>query len=306
MNLPEVENETILYACNDWGLGHLARSIPIIQQLLRQNNTIYFAGNEKQNSILNEYFPTIHFLALEGYDFQFSGSGKWGMEMTSNFFRLKRKIAYELNQVRIFCQSFPITRIVSDHRYGFRSKSIPSIFVTHQVTLPVKGIQKLANHWHTKQLQKFTALWILDDEKHTYAGKLSTPTTNLRLHYIGIQSRFSEGEYPSEDFVLAVISGPEPYAYQFFQDIVSLAKTSNQEIKCICPAVYPVKELPVNLEVFHHLAWKEMDELFYRCSAIISRSGYTTIMDVARLHKKATYFPTPGQSEQEYLFKLHG
>lgn len=306
MNLLEVENETILYACNDWGLGHVTRSIPIIQNLLRQNNTIYFAGNKKQNSILSEYFPTIQFLALDGYDFQFSGSGKWGMEITSNFFRLKRKIAYELNQVNRLCQSLSITRIISDHRYGFRSKAIPSIFVTHQVTLPVKGIQKLANYWHTKQLQKFTALWILDDEKHTYAGKLSTPTTNLHLHYIGFQSRFNRGESTNEGYVLAVVSGPEPYAEQFFREVVRSAYDSHQLIKCICPAVYPTTKLPSNLEVIHHLSWKDMDELFYRCDTIFSRSGYTTIMDVARLDKKAIYIPTPGQLEQEYLFELHG
>ncbi len=34
---------------------------------------------------------------------------------------------------------------------------------------------------------------------------------------------------------------------------------------------------------------------------VISRSGYTTIMDLAKLGKKAILVPTPGQTEQEYL-----
>ena len=34
---------------------------------------------------------------------------------------------------------------------------------------------------------------------------------------------------------------------------------------------------------------------------IISRSGYTTIMDLAKLEKKAIFIPTPGQFEQLYL-----
>ncbi len=33
------------------------------------------------------------------------------------------------------------------------------------------------------------------------------------------------------------------------------------------------------------------------------RSGYTTIMDLAKLEKKAFFIPTPGQYEQEYLAK---
>jgi UDP-N-acetylglucosamine:LPS N-acetylglucosamine transferase len=39
-------------------------------------------------------------------------------------------------------------------------------------------------------------------------------------------------------------------------------------------------------------------------SLIISRSGYSTIMDLVVLEKKAVLVPTPGQTEQEYLAKL--
>jgi len=38
---------------------------------------------------------------------------------------------------------------------------------------------------------------------------------------------------------------------------------------------------------------------------VISRSGYSTIMDLAILGKKAILVPTPGQTEQEYLAKYH-
>ena len=34
---------------------------------------------------------------------------------------------------------------------------------------------------------------------------------------------------------------------------------------------------------------------------IVARSGYSTVMDLARLGKRALLIPTPGQSEQEYL-----
>ncbi|NNM18614.1 MAG: glycosyltransferase, partial [Croceitalea sp.] len=36
---------------------------------------------------------------------------------------------------------------------------------------------------------------------------------------------------------------------------------------------------------------------------ILCRSGYTTVMDLAKLEKKAFFIPTPGQYEQEYLAK---
>ena len=34
---------------------------------------------------------------------------------------------------------------------------------------------------------------------------------------------------------------------------------------------------------------------------IISRAGYSTIMDLVKLQKSALLVPTPGQTEQEYL-----
>jgi len=305
MNLKDVFDQTILYACNDWGLGHIARSIPIIEQLVSQNNTIYFAGNKKQNAIVLEYFPTIQYVSLDGYNFRFSGSGKWSFEMASNFFRLKRKMYDEFEFVKTFCQKYPISLVISDHRYAFRKRDIPSIFITHQVTLPLKGLQKTANYWHIKQLKKFTAIWVLDDEKHTYAGTLSVSSITLPIYYIGIQSRFSSIRKPKEDFVLAVISGPEPYASQLFMEIVQFASNTNQPIKCICSEKYKLVDFPSNLEVLDGLSWKEMDVLFYRCDSIISRSGYTTIMDVIRLGKKAMFIPTPGQLEQVYLAELH-
>ncbi|MFT7386581.1 MAG: putative glycosyltransferase, partial [Nonlabens sp.] len=37
---------------------------------------------------------------------------------------------------------------------------------------------------------------------------------------------------------------------------------------------------------------------------VLSRSGYTTIMDLQKIGKKAFFIPTPGQFEQEYLAEL--
>ena len=34
---------------------------------------------------------------------------------------------------------------------------------------------------------------------------------------------------------------------------------------------------------------------------VICRSGYSTLMDLMRLRKRAFLIPTPGQTEQEYL-----
>ena len=38
---------------------------------------------------------------------------------------------------------------------------------------------------------------------------------------------------------------------------------------------------------------------------IISRPGYSTVMEVAAAGKKALFIPTPGQTEQEYLAEYY-
>jgi predicted glycosyltransferase len=36
-------------------------------------------------------------------------------------------------------------------------------------------------------------------------------------------------------------------------------------------------------------------------SLVIARSGYSTVMDLVRMRRRAVLVPTPGQTEQEYL-----
>jgi hypothetical protein len=53
---------------------------------------------------------------------------------------------------------------------------------------------------------------------------------------------------------------------------------------------------------------EELLPLLQRADKIIVRSGYSTIMDLAVLGllNKAEFHPTPGQSEQEYLYSILG
>ena len=47
----------------------------------------------------------------------------------------------------------------------------------------------------------------------------------------------------------------------------------------------------------------ELEMTMNKSEKVLCRSGYTTIMDLAKLGKKAFFIPTPGQYEQEYLAK---
>ena len=55
------------------------------------------------------------------------------------------------------------------------------------------------------------------------------------------------------------------------------------------------------LIIYHFASRKKMQELFNRSKLIVSRSGYSTLMELVELEKKALFVPTPGQTEQLYL-----
>ena len=48
---------------------------------------------------------------------------------------------------------------------------------------------------------------------------------------------------------------------------------------------------------------RQLEQTFNESDTVLCRSGYTTIMDLIKLEKKAFFIPTPGQYEQEYLAK---
>ncbi|WP_433991487.1 glycosyltransferase [Kordia algicida OT-1] len=59
----------------------------------------------------------------------------------------------------------------------------------------------------------------------------------------------------------------------------------------------------LNCEVVNFMQSDELEKAFNESAFVLSRSGYTTVMDLAKLNKKAFFIPTPGQFEQEYLAK---
>lgn len=71
----------------------------------------------------------------------------------------------------------------------------------------------------------------------------------------------------------------------------------------------PLPHLPAWITVYNHLPAAALERIIRRSSLVVARSGYSTIMDLQRLGKRALVIPTPGQTEQEYLgqyLAVHG
>ncbi|MDH4474404.1 MAG: glycosyltransferase [Fluviicola sp.] len=305
MRPEHITGKTVLYGCLDWGSGHVARSIPLMRQLLLQENKLVVRCTIEQQRVFETYAIQAAFIPATAFSFRFKGDGNFTREMLRNARQFRKAVKIERSETKALVSTHGIDVIVSDHRYGMVSATIPSVFVTHQVQLP-SGSGFVAQRIHRKWFNRFPVCWIMDDEQHPLAGKLSSlPKNGLKqAYYIGHYSRFSDTENTvMENSVVAVISGPEPYAKQLFELLLARSLSDQRSWTIVSPE-YKTTIVPPNVRLIHN-DWKAADEAIHNASLIISRNGYSTLMDLKALNKRAELIPTPGQLEQLYLEKIN-
>ncbi len=296
MHPAALSQERILFACLNWGHGHTARSISLLKQLSGQENELFICCNSAQRTIFSDYGIAAKYIVTEGFQFRFKGDGNFTSEMRRNAWRFSLAIREERRQVEKLVSEFQISLVLSDHCYGFRSDKIKSVFITHQVFLPPKA-GWIAQRFHRKWMKRFSEIWIMDEEHKRLAGVLSKAVP--RSTYIGFYSRFQNREIslvPGK--TVGIVSGPEPYSEQFFHWI--LERYGKEKLTLITPRIY--SEIPQQVTVITD--WRQADAEIASAETIISRNGYSTLMDLQFLKKKAVLIPTPGQLEQEYLDSL--
>ena len=293
----DIRSKRILISPLNWGMGHVARCIGVVHQLLEQGNEIFIACDQEQETVFREYFENVSFISHLGYPFHFGGKGNFAWDLLSRSRSLRSRMKKEREEVKQMVADHKVDIVISDHRYGFISTEIPSIFMTHQVNLPVKWYEKSVGALHQKLMKRFAIIWILDDENSTLAGKLSANCPENGC-YIGPYSRFSS--YPNRiekniKYVL-VASGPKVYAEQLIRHVLKQHATDSNLIVVHSTSVRIPKGVEENAG-----SWKEKDALIRSAKCIISRSGYSTLMDCVILNSQGIFIPTKGQAEQEYL-----
>lgn len=307
--LESVKNECILISPLNWGLGHVTRTIPVIRALLAQNNHICICCNEEQKMIYKNYFPSLEYRDIAGYPFTFNGKGKWALDIIKYLLPLVKFIQKEKNVVSKLVTSVRPTLIISDQRFGFRHKGVRSVIISHQTTLPVAQWNVVAHWLNRRLLAQFDEIWIPDFENHFLSGKLSI-SNHSNVHFLGPLSRFDgfdprvtkEKKYK----YLIQLSGPEPYIQLFYEEAITFAQRS----QVACAFVIPKKmkstlSPPAHATIYVNPDLEAFEQLLYQSEQLVSRCGYSTLMDLYYTQHKAILVPTPGQHEQLYLAKLH-
>lgn len=294
----------VFFGVLNWGLGHATRSIPLINTFIENDFEVIIASDGEALMFLKKEFPQNTFYVLPGYNVRYPYKSIF-FNIVKYLPNILKAIFNENKIVKKLVDDIAPDLIVSDNRYGFRNNNIKSILITHQVTLQLsnKFLTTIGTVMNKMLIRLFDELWIPDLNNNLLAGDLSKVSKRFNYKYLGALSRFKYVNVEKKYDVAVVLSGPEPQR-SYLQDII-LKQFEDVKMKSIIILGKIGEEnewnLNDNVKVKSYALSDELNEIFNCSSIIISRSGYSTILDLAVLRKKAILIPTPGQSEQEYL-----
>lgn len=260
-------------------------------------------GNKIQNKFILNEFPEIKTELLDGYNITLSSKKSTYLQILKQGIKIIKSVKTENKWVTEYCTMNPVDIIISDNRYGFYNSATKSIFISHQLQIEVPVFKNIINKKLSKFINSFDLCWIPDNESFNLSGELSDTTLlKISAEYIGILSRFKKIEAELKYDYLFIVSGPKPENYLFLKTVEDkISRTQSKKIA----VVSTTKSTQPNSEVdyFYHPTTKALNQLFNESQCVISKNGYTTIMELVALNKKAILIPTKGQFEQEYLAK---
>ncbi|MBU2950750.1 glycosyltransferase [Tamlana agarivorans] len=296
----------ILVAPLNWGLGHATRCIPIINALIAENLTPIIASDGDALALLQKEFPTLLSIELPSYNVTYAKNGKhFKLKLIKDSPKLLKAIKNEKKAVSKILEEHDISGIISDNRLGVRNKKVPSVFITHQLYVLSGSTSWLSTKMHQKFIQKFDQCWVPDvPGEPNLSGKLGhVKTFDIPTEYIGPLSRFTPNDDLIKHDLMVLISGPEPQRTFLEEKLLVELKNYNGKVIFVKGKMEGTQTKAVlgNLTIYNFMTSKLLEQTINESTLILSRSGYTTVMDLAKLNKKAFFIPTPGQFEQEYI-----
>lgn len=312
------ESLNILISPLDWGLGHASRCIPVIYELINAGHRVTIAGSGRSLILLKKEFPSLQCIELKGFTPNVAFKKSFVIQLARIIPKFLFSIISEHYKLKEILKKEHFDVVISDNRYGLWNPKITSVFITHQVMIKAQKRIKLTEYLlyliSRMIISKFDACWIPDYNKLPgLSGDLSHKyliPSNSR--FIGPLSRFmkmqnSMATDPGKYKIVAIVSGPEPQRSQLEEILTK--QLIDYELPSLLIKGKPEEGISMftvnNLSTCSHMDTSELLSAIKAASLIISRSGYTSVMDFNELGTKVLFVPTPGQTEQQYLAELH-
>lgn len=296
----------------DWGLGHTTRCIPLIRFFLQHQFEVFVGAEGSASMLISQAFPDISILPLKGYRIKYSKQKAFFLtKLLLQLPRIQSAINYENKWLNKVIDEHNIDLVISDNRLGLYTKKAQTVFITHQLRIQsgINWLDALIQKINYHYINRFSECWVPDIKGDgNLAGALSHPEKlpKIPVKYIGWLSRFIKKEQPKKYKFVVVLSGPEPQRTIFEKKIIQQENEFDGITAIVRGLPQGNETLPFTnplITCFNHLPADELSELMQQAELVISRSGYSTIMDLITIQQKAVLVPTPGQTEQEYLAK---
>lgn len=323
----------VLVAPLDWGLGHATRCIPLINEFLRIGAEVELAVVRANAKLLQQAFPNLKQRVAPSYNIVYPKHGyNMGLWLLKNGVHLNSVVRREHAFAEEMVERHGYDVIVSDNRFGFYSKKAKSIYMTHQrrIAFPpaLSAFESVGIWWHASVMRHFDEVWVPDlPGAASYAGRMSHVDFSPRpVKFVGALSRFScklhssetsqENDLKNLPFVqilqetasvkykfVAIVSGVEPARTRFEKTLLNaFGKIPGRHLIIQGRPANGIKRRSEgNVDVWTHLPDREFAAVVRNADYVISRGGYSTIMDMAVLGPRCIFVPTPGQYEQIVL-----
>ena len=306
----------VLFGTGSWGLGHATRDLALMRGLLAEGCELTIISTGAALRVLqHELGTSCHYLDWPDIPTSVAPTSLGFYLKTiahiprilGTWFGERRRLARLLSEERF-------DLVISDHRNGLVTRRVPSYYITHSP----RYIAPWRDPFMEAAMELFLARWfapvrkilIPDEEKGGLSGEMSHKirfTPPEKLVYLGILSSLRRRQLSEDIDCFITLSGPEPQR-TLLQNVI-FSQLSVLQGRIVIALGLPggsVPPAPEHIQIYPYLDRASQEEMMNRSKLIVCRSGYTTLMELAELSKRALLIPTPGQSEQLYLAKtLH-
>ena len=306
-----------LFAVHDWGLGHATRDLLLIRALLDRGHAVTVMSTGRALGVLRqELGSTCAFVELGDIPKPLGRTAasfyiKMSLSMPQVMLTFRRERAF----TRRLCQTHGFDRVISDSRFGVVSTQVPSFYIFHSLRQILPWRPARMERWVERNQQRMLAdarkVLVPDQPRDGIAGDLCHNMAcdwRGRVEYLGILSSVRREPVQQDVDVFISVSGAEPQR-TYLERLVLRQARSLSGRRVVIALGRP--DLPYecrqegHITVHTYLDRSRQQTMLNRARLVVTRSGYTTLMELAELGKRALLIPTVGQSEQEYLADYH-
>jgi UDP-N-acetylglucosamine transferase subunit ALG13 len=309
----------ILYGVYHWGLGHATRSLGLIRALVGRGDEVIvlMAPGPGLHLLQSELGDACEYIPFRDTPAPFSRyPAVFYLRMTAAMPWVLAGYRREHRMTERLVRERRLDGVVSDSRLGVWSAAVPSYCIFHSIhqRVPFFGsfTERFVERGQRDLLKGFSKILIPDVAQN---GGLSgwlghDPAFDWgegRLVYIGPLSSVPHMHVEQDLDVFFSVSGIEPQR-GLLEELVlrALPKLSGRIVVTLGrPTDAGARREIAGATVHGYLDRKRQAEMLNRARLVMTRSGYTTLMELAGLGRKALFVATPGQSEQEYLARFH-